>query len=254
MQPKVILISLALGMGAVAPGHPATPPLHGQARVVDGDTLTVAGVKVRLSGMDAPETDQVCLDPAGSMQPCGIASRDGLTRLIGSAAVTCEPSGQDVYHRTLASCRSASGQDLQEAMVAQGLALSFRRYSHQYDAAEERARESGRGLWAGAFVAPWDWRHRTPRTIILGRASVPLSARCTLLPHGSGECTGSKPDGNTPVAGCVIKGNINRAGERIYHMPGQSHYDDVRIRPGDGKRLFCTEDEAQAAGWRRALR
>ncbi len=53
---------------------------------------------------------------------------------------------------------------------------------------------------------------------------------------------------------CHIKGNINRKGERIYHMPGQQAYSVTRINPTRGERWFCSEVEASAAGWRKALR
>jgi hypothetical protein len=52
--------------------------------------------------------------------------------------------------------------------------------------------------------------------------------------------------------GCVIKGNVNTRGERIYHVPGQRYYDETRISPSHGERWFCSEQEARAAGWRRA--
>ena len=55
-----------------------------------------------------------------------------------------------------------------------------------------------------------------------------------------------------PTTGCLIKGNISRNGNRIYHVPGQKDYDKTKITEGKGERWFCTEDEAQAAGWRRA--
>ena len=51
---------------------------------------------------------------------------------------------------------------------------------------------------------------------------------------------------------CVIKGNINTQGERIYHVPGQKYYDDTRISASHGERWFCSEEEARAAGWRRS--
>jgi hypothetical protein len=54
---------------------------------------------------------------------------------------------------------------------------------------------------------------------------------------------------------CVIKGNISiGSGERIYHVPGQQDYQSTIIRPEYGERWFCSEGEAQAAGWRRAGR
>jgi hypothetical protein len=59
----------------------------------------------------------------------------------------------------------------------------------------------------------------------------------------------------TPPTGCQIKGNINiKTGDRVYHVPGQLHYNDVTIEPERGEFWFCTEDEAQANGWRRAKR
>jgi hypothetical protein len=83
-------------------------------------------------------------------------------------------------------------------------------------------------------------------------------------PGGSGERGGGKtggtggvggcPNGCTaPPPGCAIKGNINRkTGDRVYHLPGQKHYDEVTIEPEAGERWFCTEDEAQASGWRKS--
>src|SRR3954452_3038652 len=81
-------------------------------------------------------------------------------------------------------------------------------------------------------------------------------------PGASGERGGGKPGGagggcptgcTAPPPGCAIKGNINRkTGDRVYHLPGQKHYDEVTVEPQAGERWFCTEDEAQASGWRRS--
>ncbi|MCT7377311.1 hypothetical protein [Chelativorans salis] len=57
---------------------------------------------------------------------------------------------------------------------------------------------------------------------------------------------------NTLKPGCDIKGNINRTGERIYHVPGQEYYSATWINVAGGERWFCSEAEARAAGWRRA--
>lgn len=56
----------------------------------------------------------------------------------------------------------------------------------------------------------------------------------------------------TPPAGCLIKGNINSKGEKIYHMPGGEYYDQTTIDPQTGERWFCSEEDAIAAGWRRS--
>jgi hypothetical protein len=52
---------------------------------------------------------------------------------------------------------------------------------------------------------------------------------------------------------CSIKGNISRSGERIYHVPGGRFYDRTKINEGAGEKLFCSEQEAVAAGWRRSM-
>ena len=149
------------------------------------------------------------------------------------------PSGLDRYGRTLALC-SVAGEDLNAWMVQQGWAAAFIRYSKKYVADEATAREARRGMWSGAFIAPSDWRHRGKETIIYGALKVPLDAQRKLLaPCGA-------PDSN-------IKGNLNRKGERIYFLPGQLNYPNVNMdKPGT--RWFCSEEDAQAHGWRPAAR
>jgi hypothetical protein len=119
-------------------------------------------------------------------------------------------------------------------------------YSSAYLKVEEDARLNQRGLWQGAFIAPWDWRHRNNKTVILGAFSVPIDAQKILLGPSATE--------GAPSPECTIKGNINRNGERIYHMENQQFYARVIMDKGSGKRWFCTPEEAEAAGWRRALR
>jgi hypothetical protein len=131
-------------------------------------------------------------------------------------------------------------------MVRSGWALSFVRYSHAYDADEVAARENRAGLWSGSFIAPWDWRHRNKTTIILGAASVPVNAQTILF--------GAVSASEAPSPECVIKGNVNRKGERIYHLPGQLNYAQINMTKGLGERWFCTQAEAEAAGWRPAAR
>ena len=54
--------------------------------------------------------------------------------------------------------------------------------------------------------------------------------------------------------GCVIKGNINTKGDKIYHVPGDDSYDETVITTSKGERYFCSTEEAEAAGWRAAQR
>jgi hypothetical protein len=151
----------------------------------------------------------------------------------------------DAYGRMLGGC-TLRGEDLNAWLVREGWALAYIRYSTAYTSAEENARLQKRGLWQGAFIAPWDWRHRNAKTTILGGVSVPVNAQSILVPM-SGSVGAPSPE-------CVIKGNISANGERIYHMPDQKFYARIRMDVAGGRRWFCTPAEAEAAGWRRALR
>jgi endonuclease YncB( thermonuclease family) len=219
-------------------------PFLGIPHIIDGDTLTINGIRIRLEGIDAPETDQVCLDTKGTRWTCGIEARDRLKEYVAGRQVSCVDKGTDRYNRTLAVC-SLEGADLNRWLVREGLALAYAQYSRVYSDSEAEARNALRGLWSGAFVAPWDWRHRDKQTIILGTLSVPVNAQAILLAPASVQ--------GAPSAVCTIKGNVNRKGERIYHTPGQRDYASINMIPRE-KRCFCSPEEAEAAGWRRALR
>jgi endonuclease YncB( thermonuclease family) len=93
---------------------------------------------------------------------------------------TCYVTNLDRYKRSLAAC-GVNGEDIQRWLVRSGWALSFVRYSHRYDADEAMARDAGDGIWAVAFIAPWEWRHRNVTTTILGATSVPVDAQGILL-------------------------------------------------------------------------
>ena len=222
----------------------AAEVISGVPRIVDGDTLVIGTTKIRLASIDAPESDQVCLNGNRKRWTCGIEARDHLAAYIGNRPIDCSPTGLDAYGRTLATCTLA-GENLNAWMVRQGWALAFVRYSKEYVTDEEAARAAARGLWSGAFIAPWDWRHRNRQTIVLGATSVPVSAQAELLAPASAAAA--------PSPSCIIKGNLNRKGERIYFRPGQLDYARVDMSK-PGKRWFCTEQDAEAAGWRPAAR
>ena len=156
---------------------------------------------------------------------CGAAATKNLRKLIGGAKVTCIRRDKDRYGRIVAICH-ANGIDLNAAMVRSGMALAYRKYSKDYTDQEASAKAARRGLWAGQFVPPWEWRR--------GKRLVSETAA----------------NDNSP--GCRIKGNIGSKGDRIYHMPGGRWYDRTVITASKGERWFCSEGEAKAAGWRRA--
>lgn len=126
--------------------------LSGFATAVDGDTLALAGKRVRLLGIDAPESDQTCHRPSGDWT-CGRAASERLAQAIRRAETICRPEGHDRYGRILAHCTSA-GRDLSALMVSEGLAVA----RDEYLSVELRARVASRGIWGGEFVDPRAWR------------------------------------------------------------------------------------------------
>lgn len=213
----VLLLALTLGAPAL---HAAPHSIVGAARIVDGDTLVIADITVRLLHIDAPESAQRC---AG--QPCGTNATRHLASFVAGQPVRCTGAAFDAYDRLLAVCQ-ARGHDLNRMMVLDGHAMVFRRFGDTYSKEEADARSAKRGLWRSDNpTPPWEFRAQRWDT------SVQQSA----------------------TDGCPIKGNINADGERIYHTPYSRWYDRTRISTARGERWFCSEAEALAAGWRAAF-
>ena len=132
--------------------------LTGHPRVVDADTLAFGTEKVRVEGIDAPESKQSCEDVAGERYPCGRAATDALKAQIGDESVTCRGDSRGKYGRLIGFCFFADGTDLNAWVVRQGHALAHRKYSTAYVEQEEAAKAEKIGIWQGRFIPPWDWR------------------------------------------------------------------------------------------------
>jgi endonuclease YncB( thermonuclease family) len=130
--------------------------ITGEARVIDGDSLVVAGVEIRLYGIDAPEYRQYCFR-RGRPWACGIDATRTLRALIASRPVACRGREEDRYGRTVATC-AVDGRDLGAAMVAGGHAVAYGAYHEE----ERAARNAGRGIWSSRFERPADWRAKHP--------------------------------------------------------------------------------------------
>lgn len=131
--------------------------ITGRASVIDGDTIEIHGRRIRLAGIDSPESAQYCARE-GKGWLCGKDAAFALADLIDGKLVQCNPAGLDQYKRTIATCYQGKIQ-LNRWMVAQGWALDFERYSHgRYADAQAEAKGAERGLWQGSFIPPWDWR------------------------------------------------------------------------------------------------
>jgi endonuclease YncB( thermonuclease family) len=220
--------------------------ITGIARVREGDHVQIGNTRIRLGGIDAPSVDQLCLNNTGERWTCGVAARDELIKHTDNKTWTCHTrQAVDRRGRTVARCE-VDGEDIQKWLVQSGWALAAARFSHDYEADEKAASNAKAGMWQGAFIAPWDWRLRNKKTAILGSAKLPDNANAILLASASGSVAPS-PD-------CTIKGNVNRAGECIYHQPTSRWYAKIKMQIAKGTRWFCSVDEAEAAGCRETKR
>ena len=203
----------------------AEPVLHRVTRVIDGDTIEVDYFgerrRVRYIGIDTPET----VHPSRPVECFGTEAAARNHQLVANQLVRLERdiTDTDKYNRLLRYVY-VDEVFINERLVAEGYATVFTyppdvRYTELFQAAEAAARAAERGLW-GAGCTP---------------------------------ATSTRPTTDTGEV-CVIKGNISQTtGERIYHVPGCDYYDQTIITPTSGERWFCTEAEALAAGWRKAL-
>jgi len=225
-QSPALLFLLAASAPAVAQS-----PVSGIARNIDGDSLHVGTHEVRLFGIDAPEYHQTC-KRGGQSWACGAEAASRLAGLVNGKAVSCEPVDTDEYGRSVARCR-VGNLDLNRTMVGWGYAIAYRHYSLDYVSAEESAKANKRGLWSGTFEMPSQYRHEEqPQAVRPNRPVLRAQPRYRPSPAPSGPC--------------VIKGNRGPHGW-IYHMPGMPYYQQTHA-----EQMFCSERDAQAAGYRRA--
>lgn len=131
--------------------------IESKPEIVDGDTIKVSGNTIRFNGIDAPEKKQKCKDFMGETYSCGVVATEALRAKIGENSVFCEQMEEDYYDRIIGTCYLGE-LDLNGWMVQQGHALAYRQYSDKYISEEQEAREAKRGLWAGEFIPPWEWR------------------------------------------------------------------------------------------------
>ncbi|MFZ5365730.1 MAG: thermonuclease family protein [Patescibacteria group bacterium] len=200
-------------------------------RVIDGDTIEIeGGERVRYLGIDTPET----VDPRKPVQCFGVEASRKNKELVEGKNVRLEKdiSDKDKYGRLLryvyVDPSTGSGQVVfvNLELVKLGFATSYTYppdVKHQTEilAAEAEARRENRGLWSAC----------------------PLASPTVSSPSPSGKIS----------ADCNIKGNISSSGEKIYHLQTCGSYAKTKIDESRGERWFCSEEEAKAAGWRKAL-
>lgn len=213
-------------------------------RVVDGDTIQVKLAsgkreKVRIIGIDTPET----VDPRKAVQCYGKEASAKMKALLNRKKVTLEMNpaeNKDKYGRLLRYV-NLKGKDIGAQMITDGYAFSYKSYPHprleQYNELEKKASEAKTGLWGSKC----DY----------GMTSSKSSSSASTVKQTSSKSSTSSA---SSVSGtCTIKGNISTKKEKIYHVEGCGSYNATQIDSSSGERWFCSENEALAAGWRKAL-
>jgi endonuclease YncB( thermonuclease family) len=220
-----------------------------EAIVKDGDTVQLGGVTYKLDGIDAPEFDQMCIDEHAEPWACGVEARDHLADLIGKRGVHCEDLGPSkTYSKWHIGLCTVDGEttSLNQMLVRRGFALNFEPDAKgRFRQDEANAKDKLSGLWRGCFVAPQDFRHREKSGALLGsacRSDKDRELRESLF-----------PDEPAMPPGCSIKAKFARRARLtgnvgVYHLQACRSYAPV-TKPD---RWFCSEEDAQAAGFRKA--
>jgi endonuclease YncB( thermonuclease family) len=161
---RLVLTAAAIALAVVVLWWTQPEPHRGVARVADGDSIEVAGQRIRLVGIDAPEFRQMC-EAEGRSWPCGREASRFLRSMVSGQDVLCRPEGIDKFNRLLAECY-VGDRSINRTMVAEGWALSFGEF-YAEEAEAERAR---RGMWRGTFQRPSGFRRDNPRVSNLSGA------------------------------------------------------------------------------------
>jgi endonuclease YncB( thermonuclease family) len=238
-------------LAVILAGHPASAagPV-----VRDGDTIQIGDITYKLDGIDAPEVDQMCIDNHADPWTCGIDARTQLTTLIKGRNVRCEDVSEkpnspiaNTRKKRVGIC-AAEGDtaSLNQQLVSAGFAVSATSIKGYYRDDEAVAKEDSKGLWKGCFVAPQEFRLGKKDGKLLGascREDRDREIRAALFPDELAMPPNCSIKGKFAVRARVT-GNVG-----IYHLQGCPSYAGT-AKPD---RWFCTEDDAQAAGFRKAF-
>lgn len=219
------ICSVLIAFLLAAPLWALQPEITGRPRVIDADTIEVAGQRIRLGGIDAPEMAETCRAPDGRSWRCGRWATQEAERLLNGQTLRCQDLGERTHNRIVGRCYLGE-KDIAVLLIEAGAARTCLRFAREqgqdaiYLAAEVRAQRARVGIFSGALNPP--------------------AGFCNLA------------DTRAESGTCAIKGNVSQNGQ-IYHLPGQRDYNRVNMNK-PGVRWFCSEAEARAAGWRPAQR
>lgn len=251
----------------------AVPLIKGRwvtvSRVVDGDTVELeGGDRVRMIGVNTPET----VKPGEPEQPYGKQASDFTKSQIQGKRLFLETDVQekDQYGRILGYLYTQEPKNQDELekymfnaiLLREGYAQLMTiqpnsKYADTFVKFQRQAREGNKGLWALGIYK--DASTSTNDVFVQGKApgkQTTAAANSPSTPTSSSSNAPASSAAQTAApqsqAGCakpMIKGNHSSSGELIYHVPGGAYYDRTKA-----EEMFCTEAEAQAAGYRASKR
>jgi endonuclease YncB( thermonuclease family) len=194
-----------------------------EVRVFDGDTIQLGNEVYTLVGIDAPELGQVC-EAGNNVERCGLTAAYQLRKMInlGKSSLQCQRLGVE-GPSVVASC-AIGERDVSLDMIQSGYAVAKADAPPNYVAAQAKAKEAGLGIWGSKFVIPAEWR------------------------RGERLAVEAKPEHES----CVIKGIVEE-GRHVYFGPLDDIYEKIDVAASPEGRVFCSEDEARLAGWRRPV-
>lgn len=226
--------------------------------VVDGDTIDVningAIERVRLIGIDTPEV----VDPRKPVECFGVEASNKAKAILSAQSVSLEnddsQSNRDKYDRLLRYVFLQDGTNFNKLMIEQGYAHEYTydlpyKYQQEFKQAQTYARENKLGLWQDNICQT----QTAPIPVPISNTNQNINLNTNTNAYVAPPPVVPVPEPKPATTGCVIKGNISSSGEKIYHVPGCSSYNVTVITESKGERWFCTEADALAAGWRKAL-
>jgi endonuclease YncB( thermonuclease family) len=227
-----------------------TPAWTADVIIKDGGTIQLSGTTFRLDGVDAPAFDQLCLNEFADAYACGADAREQLSKLIGDHAVRCDDLGPDKafgkWHLGICTVDGAA-TSLNQQMVQKGFALAAESaLKSNFKSDADAAKKDLQGLWKGCFVTGTNFRHGNKTSVLLGgscRSDKDRETRAILFPSETVAPPSCTVKGKF-AARAHVTGNLG-----IYHLQACRSYETV-TRP---ERWFCSEEDAQAEGFRKAF-
>lgn len=217
-----VLVAVVVAGAVLAHRSPSSGMSARDIAVIDGDTIQIGETVVQLYGIDAPELGQRCFADFKWIH-CGLEAAFELRKLIfvEHAPVTCRPAAETT-DPSARVCHVGT-LDFAHVLLNGGYVVAAPDTTEGYREAEMSARAANLGLWHTEFVAPADWRAGTR------------------LPK---ESASEGPD-------CPIKAVTADDGGRHYYVPTDDGYDSIRVVRARGDRIYCSDEDARSAGWRR---